>query len=107
MRPSKNQPLMNALATVIKRRRSELGFSQEDLAGWCQLDRPYISLIEVGRKQPTLSVLLRLADGLQYSLSELMALVQARYGVELAAAPEAQVAGNMVTDEVSSLGRAI
>jgi predicted transcriptional regulator len=98
---------MNALATVIKRRRSELGFSQEDLAGWCQLDQPYISLIEVGRKQPTLSVLLRLADGLQYSLSELMALVQARYGVELATALETQATDNALSDEVPSLGNAI
>ncbi len=86
MRPSKNQPLINALATEIKRRRAELGFSQEDLAGWCELDRPYISLIEVGRKQPTLSVLLRLADGLQYSLAELMERVQARYQTERATA---------------------
>jgi len=82
MRPSKNQLLINALATEIKLRRRELGMSQEDLAGHCQLDRPYISLIEVGRKQPTLSVLLRLADGLQYSLSDFMALVQQRYLLE-------------------------
>lgn len=79
MRPSKNQPLINALATEIKLRRRELGYSQEDLAGNCQLDRPYISLIEVGRKQPTLSVLLRLAEGLQYTLAELMGRVQERY----------------------------
>ena len=82
MRPSKNQPLINALATEIKLRRRELGYSQEDLAGHCELDRPYISLIEVGRKQPTLSVLLRLADGLRLSLPEFMALVQKRYLVE-------------------------
>lgn len=86
MRPSKNQLLINALATEIKLRRHALGFSQEDLAGHCQLDRPYISLIEVGRKQPTLSVLLRLADGLKYSLAEFMGLVQERYALELAAA---------------------
>lgn len=86
MRPSKNQLLINALATEIKLRRRALGFSQEDLAGNCQLDRPYISLIEVGRKQPTLSVLLRLAEGLQYSLSEFMGLVQERYLLERAAA---------------------
>jgi transcriptional regulator with XRE-family HTH domain len=86
MRPSKNQPLINALATEIKLRRRALGFSQEDLAGNCQLDRPYISLIEVGRKQPTLSVLLRLAEGLQYSLAEFMGLVQARYLLEQAVA---------------------
>jgi transcriptional regulator with XRE-family HTH domain len=82
MRPSKNQALINALATEIKLRRRALGLSQEDLAGHCQLDRPYISLIEVGRKQPTLSVLLRLADGLQYSLAEFMSLVQERYLLE-------------------------
>lgn len=82
MRPSKNQPLINALATEIKLRRRELGFSQEDLAGNCQLDRPYISLIEVGRKQPTLSVLLRLAEGLQFSLAEFMERVQQRYMLE-------------------------
>ena len=82
MRPSKNQTLINALATEIKLRRRELGFSQEDLAGHCQLDRPYISLIEVGRKQPTLSVLLRLADGLKLSLPQFMALVQERYLLE-------------------------
>lgn len=82
MRPSKNQALINALATEIKLRRRELGFSQEDLAGHCQLDRPYISLIEVGRKQPTLSVLLRLAEGLQYSLAEFMCVVEKRYALE-------------------------
>ena len=82
MRPSKNQALINALATEIRLRRRELGFSQEDLAGHCQLDRPYISLIEVGRKQPTLSVLLRLAEGLQYSLAEFMCVVEKRYALE-------------------------
>lgn len=85
MRPSKNQPLINALSTEIKLRRRELSLSQEDLAGICQLDRPYISLIEVGRKQPTLSVLHRLAEGLQYSLADFMGKVQQRYLLERAA----------------------
>ncbi|QTN26222.1 helix-turn-helix transcriptional regulator [Rhodoferax sp. AJA081-3] len=82
MRPSKNQPLISALATEIKLRRQELGFTQEDLAGICQLDRPYISLIEVGSKQPTISVLLRLAEGLQYPLGDFMGRVEQRYQVE-------------------------
>lgn len=91
MRPSKNQPLISALATEIKLRRRELGFSQEDLAGICQLDRPYITLIEVGRKQPTLSVLLRLADGLQYPLGDFMGRVQQRYQMEQSIALSANV----------------
>lgn len=86
MRPSKNQPLISALATEIKLRRQELGFTQEDLAGVCQLDRPYISLIEVGSKQPTISVLLRLAEGLQCPLGDFMGRVEQRYQVEQSAA---------------------
>lgn len=79
MRPSKNVELMQALAIEIKVRREQLGFTQEDLAGRCELDRPYISLIEVGKKQPTISVLLRLALGLELSLGEFMHKVESRY----------------------------
>ena len=85
MRPSKNQTLMQALATEIKARRLALEMSQEDLAGRCDLDRPYISLMEVARKQPTISVLLKLAEGLDYSLPEFMKRVMKRYEVESAA----------------------
>ena len=90
MRPSKNQPLISALATEIKLRRQELGFTQEDLAGVCQLDRPYISLIEVGSKQPTISVLLRLAEGLQYPLGDFMGRVEQRYLLKHAVAQAAK-----------------
>lgn len=79
MRPSKNVKLIQALAVEVKLRRQQLRLTQEDLAGRCEIDRPYISLIEVARKQPTLSVLLRLADGLELSLSALMGRVQRRY----------------------------
>jgi len=79
MRPSTLPLLIQALALEIKVRREELGLTQEDLAGRMQIDRPYISLIEVGRKQPTLSVLYKIACGLDLSLSELMARVEQRY----------------------------
>ena len=79
MRPSGNPELINALSLEIKARRQELGYSQEDLAGHCELDRPYISLLEVGRKQPTLSVLHRLALGLDLTLEELSRRIERRY----------------------------
>ncbi len=82
MRPSKNEPLMKALAIEIKARRLALKMSQEVLAGKCDLDRPYISLIEVARKQPTISVLLKLAEGLDYGLPEMMQKVMDRYLLE-------------------------
>lgn len=79
MRPSGNPELINALALEIKARRLELGYSQEDLAGHCELDRPYISLLEVGRKQPTLSVLYRIALGLDLTLEEFSRRIEHRY----------------------------
>lgn len=79
MRASGNQELVNALGTEVKARRIELEYTQEDLAGRCELDRPYISLIEVGRKQPTISVLLKLANGLGLTLEEFSGRVERRY----------------------------
>lgn len=80
MKPSSIPGLVDALAAEIKARRAELGSTQEDLAGKSGLDRPYVSLIEVGQKQPTLSVLFRLAYGLDLSLAELANRIERRYG---------------------------
>lgn len=79
MRPSRNQPLVDALAVEVKARRAELGYTQEDLAGRCELDRPFISLIEVGRKQPTISVLYTLARGLGLSFGEFADRIERRH----------------------------
>jgi transcriptional regulator with XRE-family HTH domain len=79
MRPSRNPKLIDALAVEIKARRQELALTQEDLAGRCDLDRPFISLIEVGKKQPTISVLYRLASALELSLAEFAGRVESRY----------------------------
>jgi transcriptional regulator with XRE-family HTH domain len=85
MRPSRNPELIDALATEIKARRLELEYSQEDLAGHCELDRPYISLLEVGRKQPTLSVLHRIAGGLDLTFEEFARRIERRYKLVLRA----------------------
>lgn len=92
MRPSKNQAIIDALAMVIKQRRAELGYTQEDLAAQAQIDRPYLSLMEVGRKQPSLSVLARLAGGMGLGLGELGQRIQAQY--ERAQAPFAWMNGS-------------
>jgi transcriptional regulator with XRE-family HTH domain len=78
MRPSRNAHLIHAFSAVIKARRLELELTQEDLAGRIELDRPYITLLEAGTKQPTISVLWRLAMGLDLSVSDLCALVEKR-----------------------------
>lgn len=52
--------------------------TQEDLAGETELDRPFITVMEAGSKQPSLSVLWRLAAGLQISMSDLAMRVDER-----------------------------
>jgi transcriptional regulator with XRE-family HTH domain len=80
MRPSRNPELIAALGIEVKARRTELEMTQEDLAGRMGIDRPFISLIEVGRKQPTISVLYALAAALELRLEEFAARIDDRYG---------------------------
>jgi transcriptional regulator with XRE-family HTH domain len=78
MRPSRNEHLIRAFSAAIKARRLDLQLTQEDLAGRIDLDRPYITLLEAGTKQPTISVLWRIAVGLEMTVAELSALVDER-----------------------------
>jgi transcriptional regulator with XRE-family HTH domain len=90
MRPSRNQSLVDALAIEVKARRAELRYTQEDLAGRCELDRPYISLIEVGRKQPTISVLYSLSRGLGLSFGDFADRIDRRLKKQLRASRSSQ-----------------
>ena len=60
------------LGQKIRKRREELELSQEKLAEKCEFDRTYISLLERGKRNISFTNLLRLADGLEISASELI-----------------------------------
>lgn len=62
---------LQPLAEEIRRRREQLGWSQEKLADLCGFDRTYISMLERGRRNPSFLNLLKLAAGLRTSVSEL------------------------------------
>lgn len=62
---------LNALGNAVKKRRAELHLTQEQLAERCEFDRTYISLIERGQRNPSFLNLLRLANGLGISISQL------------------------------------
>lgn len=59
------------LSGTIKKRREVLGWSQERLADECGFDRTYISMLERGKRNPSLINLLKLAKGLGISISKL------------------------------------
>lgn len=60
------------LAVNMKRLRKERGWSQEALADAAGLDRTYISGIERVVKNPTVTVVERLASALQCKLGALL-----------------------------------
>lgn len=61
---------------VLRQFRKDINFSQEKLSQESGLDRTYISLLERGLRQPTLTSLLKLAAALGVSTVDLVAKVE-------------------------------
>ncbi len=60
-----------ALGTRLKTLRKQRGWSQETLAEWAGISTQYVSNIERGKENPTLAMLLGLAETLSVSPAEL------------------------------------
>lgn len=71
------QKILYALGYLVKQRRTELGISQEELGLRANLDRTYISGVERGVRNPSLTALVSLADGLGISVSVLLTGLEA------------------------------
>lgn len=61
-----------AFGRALRRFRLERGLSQDKLAILAGLDRTYVSLLERGLRQPSLTTLLGLADCLEVAGSKLV-----------------------------------
>ena len=59
------------LGISIRKRREILHLSQESLAERCGFDRTYISMLERGKRNLSLLNLIKLAKGLNITVSEL------------------------------------
>ncbi len=66
------QDSLAILGKRIKALREERGFSQEKFAEKCGFDRTYISLLERGKRNPSYTNLLKVAKGLEISISDLL-----------------------------------
>ena len=64
---------LKIFGAIVRRRRTERGISQESLANLAGLHRTYISMLERGIRNPSLTVILQLADALEVKASSLMA----------------------------------
>ena len=57
-------PVAIAFGDVLRGTRVQVGISQEALGLACEIDRTYVSLLERGERQPTLSTLFALSEQL-------------------------------------------
>ncbi|SFL20811.1 Helix-turn-helix domain-containing protein [Paenibacillus sp. 1_12] len=73
------QTIKQVIGKTLKAIRIKQGLSQEDLAGKCEVDRSYISMIEVGRNEPSVSKIFELCDGLNIKPSSFFHLIEIEY----------------------------
>ena len=68
--------LSEAFGATLRRIREEKEMSQEELAHVCDLDRTFISLLERGLRQPSLSTVFKVAAHLGLPAHELVQQVE-------------------------------
>jgi len=61
--------VLQILGTKVRAKREAIGLSQEEFADKCGFDRTYISMIERGKRNISLLNLIRIAQGLDTSVS--------------------------------------
>lgn len=69
----RSESAIDHLSRRVRALRDERGWSQAQLAVRAELDRSYLAGIELGRRNPTLKALEKLASAFSLSLSDLFA----------------------------------
>lgn len=72
--------LQKAFAIEVRRARTALKLSQEDLADRAGIHRNYVGMIERGERTPTLAAIEGLARGLRLKVSELILRAESKQG---------------------------
>ena len=68
--------LEECLGEVLRAARKKRGLSQEKLALQAEVERNYVSLLELGRNSPSVGMLFKLCKVLELPPSELLAQVE-------------------------------
>ena len=76
----KIKPLISAiLGRILKAKRMELNLSQYDLADRFEIDRSFISLVESGKHELSVSKIFMLCQALDITPTEFIRLVESEY----------------------------
>lgn len=74
--------VVTAFGYLIRQRRQALGISQEELGYRSGLDRTYVSGLERGMRNPSLTALVSLAQGFGINVSDLIERLEQEMGNE-------------------------
>ena len=74
--------LASAFGMVIIELRSEAGLTQEQLGFEADLRRTFISVLELGQQQPTLTTIFKLGKALKIPASKIIELVESRFDLD-------------------------
>jgi transcriptional regulator with XRE-family HTH domain len=85
--------LQQRFGCIIRSRRTEIGLGQEALADKAGLHRTHVSLLERGKRMPTLEVVRKLAAALETSMASLMTELEAQTEADASGRPPAGEAG--------------
>lgn len=66
------QSILQSFGQLIVKRRKGLGISQEELAHRADLDRTYVSGLERGVRNPSLTAIVKVAEGLGVTIDKLL-----------------------------------
>ena len=67
------------IGEVLREYREDKNVSQEALAHIADVDRTFVSQVELGKRQPTLTTFFKLADGLESPPSQIMSVIEQRF----------------------------
>lgn len=70
-----------AFGKVLRRLRKAAGLTQEQFCFEANLQRTYISILELGQQQPSLTTIIKIAQALNCPPGKLLDLVVAEIGV--------------------------
>jgi transcriptional regulator with XRE-family HTH domain len=65
-----------AFGKVLRQLRQEAGLTQEELGFEADLRRTYVSILELGQQQPSLTTILKLAKALNQTGSALVGMIE-------------------------------
>lgn len=84
-----NETLIAAFAAALSEQRKKAQLTQEELAERADVSARFVSFLENGRRQPSLSALHALSKGLRISMQDLVADIELRHDTDSAGPKDA------------------